>query len=77
MPVDEGPNDFDVAMGFPLPCTHCTFAWRFHRCNDQLCPGTHHDGSLWPGAWEREGAPGTRYDAPRSGVEGGPDAATD
>lgn len=53
-------TNLDRNMGYPDPCKYCGFAWSVHRGSDGLCPATR-DGKLWRGAWEKDGAKGTRY----------------
>ena len=53
--------ELDRDMGHPFPCSWCGFAWSVHRCQDMLCPAMHEDGTLWQGAWEENGAPGTTF----------------
>jgi hypothetical protein len=54
------PSEFERKMGLTQPCRHCGFGWGYHRSGDQLCPGTHEDGTLWSMSWHV--SPGTRYE---------------
>ncbi len=42
-------------------CERCHHHYDHHRGSDDLCPASNPDGSVWHMAWEKEGAPGTRF----------------